>query len=172
MRKLIARFWKEEAGSPILEAAVVLPFVLILGLGAIEFGFALYQYQMAAAGLRTAARYLARIPQASWSSTVPGDSRNFTYTQYAQALAVIDPVTASPRVAGWSMSAVQVTSRATNNCVLVQSTCTNPLRGPTTIYTVVLSTNFTATGLGFTRLLGLSGPVRISMEHEERVIGQ
>lgn len=172
MRALFKRFVDENAGSPILETAVVLPFILILGLGAIEFGYALYQYQMVASGLRTGARFLARVPQPNWQDTVPGDSRNFTYEQYAKSLAVIDSASGTSRVAGWSMSAVQISINPVGNCVLVQNVCSRALRGGDTIYTVVVSTDFMPTGLGFIAMLGTAGPLRIVAEHQERVIGQ
>lgn len=172
MFALLRKFARDKSGSPIMEAAVVFPFVLVLGLGAIEFGYALYQYQVVTSSLRTGARYLARVPFSQWDSPVPGDAGGFTYQQYAAALTVIDPVSSSPRVNGWSLADISITSSNIDNCTAVQGNCLQGLNGGGVIYSVQFSTSFTPEGLGFASLIGLSGGLQINASHEERVIGQ
>ena len=166
------RFWKDQTGSPIMEAAVVFPFVLVLGLGAIEFGYALYQYQIVQASLRSGGRYLARIPVANWNDLVPGDSQGKTYEQYAISLTVRDSVTDSPRVKGWNLADVTISPTITDNCTSIQGNCLNYYNGGPQVSALRISTNFVPEGLGFASLIGLSSGLRINASHEERVIGQ
>src|SRR5262245_48992367 len=55
------RLGSDQQGAALVEFAVVLPFLVFLGLGAFEFGCALYGHHVITTGLRHAARHLARL---------------------------------------------------------------------------------------------------------------
>ena len=49
----------QERGQSLLEFAMVLPVLLLLGIGTIEFGRAYYQYNTLSKAVRQAARYMS-----------------------------------------------------------------------------------------------------------------
>ena len=52
--------WNNNRGQSLLEFALVLPFLLLIALGIIEFGRAFYQYNTLNKAIRDGARYLSR----------------------------------------------------------------------------------------------------------------
>src|SRR5271168_3950365 len=54
-------FWRDEEGSALVEATIVMPLLLSLFLGVFEFSWFLYNQQLVVSGLRDAARYMTRI---------------------------------------------------------------------------------------------------------------
>ena len=60
LAKAARHYSRGETGAASLEAALVLPFVLVLGLGTIEFGWLMAQVQSIQTAVRDAARYASR----------------------------------------------------------------------------------------------------------------
>lgn len=58
---LLERFRKDQHGAALVEFAISLPLVLLLFAAIIEGGRMVWAYQAASAGVRDAARYLARV---------------------------------------------------------------------------------------------------------------
>jgi Flp pilus assembly pilin Flp len=58
--KIMKSFTKNRSGASGTEFALVLPFLLLMLVGAIELGRLLHDYQVVSKGLRDGARYLAR----------------------------------------------------------------------------------------------------------------
>ena len=56
-----ASFWRDEEGSALVEATIVMPLLLSLFLGVFEFSWFFYNQQLVVSGLRDAARYMTRI---------------------------------------------------------------------------------------------------------------
>ncbi len=56
-------FRRDESGAALVELAISLPLILLVFAVIIEFGRMFWAYQMTAAGVRDAARYLARIAE-------------------------------------------------------------------------------------------------------------
>src|ERR1700750_2961935 len=54
-------FWRDEEGSALVEATIVMPLLIALFLGVFEFSWYLYNQQLVVSGLRDAARYMTRI---------------------------------------------------------------------------------------------------------------
>ena len=54
-------FWRDEEGSALVEATIVMPLLLSLFLGVFEFSWFFYNQQLVVSGLRDAARYMTRI---------------------------------------------------------------------------------------------------------------
>jgi hypothetical protein len=143
----------DERGSSLVETAVVVPFLLVLGLGVSEFGNVLYNHHLVDTGVRDAARYLARFRQPETRETE------------AKQLAVTGSTTGgTKRVAWWDSDDVSISYKAIANP-------TGAYRGPDPIRVVQVETNVTYGGVGFLGFLGLGDSLTFSIAHEERVIG-
>jgi Flp pilus assembly protein TadG len=151
LRKLISC----ERGSALVEAAITLPIFLILVGGVYEFSFYFYQQQLAAAGVRDAARYLA----------LTNDPTTTTNQSAAKNLAVYGLADggSAARVGGWSTADVTVSVDLIDNAAGAYS-------GGLTIKVVTVATSFPDPSLGFFPLLGLAPP-KISVSHQERSVG-
>ena len=53
--------WRDEDGSALVEATIVMPLLISLFLGVFEFSWFFYNQQLVVSGLRDAARYMTRI---------------------------------------------------------------------------------------------------------------
>jgi hypothetical protein len=65
MMRRLKRIAAHESGIISLEAAVTLPFVLLIGAGTVEFGWAMTQIHTVQSALRDATRFVSRIPVAA-----------------------------------------------------------------------------------------------------------
>lgn len=164
-RKHLEPFGRDCRGTSILEMAVILPVLLAIGLGVLEFGNVIYSYHLIAVGVRDAGRYVAGLPQqdASGNSLV---SANNTAAQYIATRGVISGGT--NRVSWWNPGDVSVAYVAKTNDATLCGTA--PCRGGATITVVTVSTNVTYKPLGFLGILGL-GTIPLHAEHEERLFG-
>jgi Flp pilus assembly protein TadG len=92
----------QSRGQSLLEFAVVLPLLLLLMAGLIEFGRAFYQYNTLAKAVRQAARYMSERPY------------NATEIQNAQNMAVYGNTqgTGTPILPGLGAANITVTPRA------------------------------------------------------------
>jgi Flp pilus assembly protein TadG len=146
--------WTSERGSSLIEASLVLPLLLALIGGVLEFGFFFYQEQLITVGVRDAARYLA----------LTHDPMNTANQSDARNLAVTGAIGGgAPRVPGWTGDAVSVTITPWDNS-------DGTLSGGTIIPIVTVSTSFVDSSLGFFGLLGLNAPT-INVSHQERWVG-
>jgi hypothetical protein len=62
LRRTAKRFSRSEGGAAAVEIAIVLPLLLLLGLGVVELGRTIWQYQIVTKGVRDGVRYLTRVP--------------------------------------------------------------------------------------------------------------
>jgi hypothetical protein len=53
--------WRDDDGSALVEATIVMPLLISFFLGVFEFSWFLYNQQLVVSGLRDAARYMTRI---------------------------------------------------------------------------------------------------------------
>jgi Flp pilus assembly protein TadG len=145
---------RADSGAALVEGAIVLPVFVVLVGGVYEFGFFIYQEQLATSGVRDAARYLA----------LTSDPTDVSYQADARNLAVTGSVGGGPpRVAGWSTSDVSIAVNAVDNSA-------DTYGGGAVVQLVTVSTSFLDPTLGFLGLLGLHAPTIVA-SHEERVVG-
>lgn len=157
--------WHDDKGSALVEAAVMLPLLLILVLGVYEFSWLFYQQHVMSDGLRSAARHLARSPH----SCDTGSPRWADDEAAAQLLAATGSVLSGrPRLKGWSSNMIAITCTPIDNPLGPDGL--RMYRGNAIVYVVTVSSRFTDPSLGFFRMLGLQSPV-ISASHSERVTG-
>jgi hypothetical protein len=164
MRGRLSLLSSDDAGSALVEGAVLLPLLIILFLGVFEFSWFFYQQHVASVGVRDGARYLARLrhscepEQPTWP-LAEADARNLAATGSIAGN--------TTRVAGWTPAMVTI------RCTPI----VNPgaggeihYRGGNIIFVVTVATRFADPSLGFFGLLGLDAPT-IAVSHSERVIG-
>ncbi len=143
-------------GTSIIELAVILPVLVTIGLGMIEFGNMLYQYHLINVGVRDAARYLAGLEQTAANET---SARNIATTGEVSG--------GTNRVSWWNTSSVSVShTQLANN----DGSGNKIFRGGDTITMVTVSTSVQYQSLGFLGTLNL-GNFNLAAQHEERVYG-
>ena len=163
-----------------VEMAAILPFLLALGCGVFEFGAFFYQYQMVEAGVRDAARYMARVSDTSNAS--PCGTSGCTDPCNATVLAAKVANAKDIAVMGIIGGATQRVSWFTEANVTIDYTTViaNPLisgyptyRGPTSgIRIIKVSTASAYPGVGFLGFLGLGSALTVNLSHQERCIGE
>ena len=158
-------FGSDQGGAAMLELAVVLPVVMTLGLGGIEFGNLIYKDHLIWNGVRDGARYYAGLPYDPTNTT-----QTNTNESNAKNIAVTGVTSGgTARVTGWTTAQVTISySTAANgptSCGTAQC-----YRGGDTITMVTVSTTYPYTSLGFMGFLGL-GSINLTASHQERIIG-
>ena len=159
------QFGSDRSGAALLELTVVLPVVMAVGFGAIEFGNLIYKDHLLWNGVRDGARYYAGLPY---------DSSNTTQTTANETAAKNIAVTGvtsggTARVAGWTTGQVTISyaTQANGPTSCVTEKC---YRGADTITMVTVSTSYPYQSLGFMGFMGL-GSITLTASHQERIIG-
>ena len=142
-----------------IELTLVMPFLIALGLGTVEYGQAFYHNHLITNGLRDGARYLARVDDPAAEAAKGRD---------IAATGEIGGTT--NRVSWWSSADVTVSVLNVANPV-DPNTGERLYRGSDPIKVVRVSTNVNHPGFGFLAVIGISTPLNINVAHEERVIG-
>jgi Flp pilus assembly protein TadG len=162
LKRLIASFRHDTEGSVLVEAAVVLPVLVPLLFGVMEFSWYFQKQQRVESGVRDAARYLARTAPDTTPPTSPCDDA--TFVANAKNIAVTGVISGgTARVPGWTVGSVTITCPSFDNSAAVY-------QGASTIYSVAVSTSFADPALGFFGMLNLTTP-NLSASHTERSIG-
>jgi Flp pilus assembly protein TadG len=162
LKRSIAALWQDAEGSALVEAAVVMPMIVPLVLGVLEFSWYFHKQQLVESGVRDAARYLARTALDTTPPTNP--CANATFVANAQNIATHGVISGgTARVPGWANGSVTITCPAFDNSA-------STYLGPATIYRITASTSFADPALGFFGMLGLPVP-NLQASHTERSIG-
>lgn len=158
-------YWSDQAGSALIEGALIIPVLFLLMFGVYEFSWFFYQQQLVATGVRGAARYLAR----SGSACSNDPTTRIADEARARRLATTGAIDGGNlRVRGWAPSTIRISCTAIPNVIDQRGL---PIyRGGPAIKVVTVSTRFADPALGFFGLLHLPAPMQ-SASHSERVIG-
>jgi hypothetical protein len=155
---LLRRFAADDKAVAVVEAAVVMPFVLVLGMGIIEFGWLMSQIGNVQTALRDSVRFVSRSSlviasngTASLQPSVTTDARSMMSGAYQRN---------------------GITSFASLSLVLTPVTNTNGslYRGGTNVYRITGSTDFTPASAGLLTLVNVTLP-RINLHYEARHVG-
>jgi len=150
--KRAGSIWGNTRGAMAVEAAVILPVLLLFGFGAADYGNLLLQKHRMSTGLVTAGNFLAR---SSSPESLETPARN---------LAVTGSTTGTdPRVNGWQITDVAISYRSQQNT-------NGDYRGDDDIRTVILSSETVYTGFGIVTMISPGG-VTIRSRYEERILG-
>jgi Flp pilus assembly protein TadG len=161
-----ASFWRDEEGSALVEATIVMPLLLSLFLGVFEFSWFFYNQQLVVSGLRDAARYMTRIEltDGNRDPCAQKDQYGALYTDDAANIATTAQATGgSARVSGWS--AADVTISCSSSAALENG---NYADGSTSMTIIDVAT--ADPSLGLFAILGLKAPM-LSFSHQERFLG-
>ena len=155
------KFQEDQRGAALLEMTLVLPVLMTIGFGAVEFGNMLYNWHLIENGVRDAARYAAGLQITAPLTDVKSIALTGTRT------APGNPCT-NCRVKFWNqLSQVTVTYSAVAN----NDGAGNKLyRGGTTIPLVTVSASVPYQSLGLLGYLGM-GAQTINVSHQERLFG-
>jgi Flp pilus assembly protein TadG len=163
-----ASLWRDDDGSALVEATIVMPLLISLFLGVFEFSWFLYNQQLVVSGLRDAARYMTRIEltDGNRDPCAQKDLNGVPYTADAANIATTaQRGGGSARVSGWS--AADVTISCFSSAALDAG---NYADGSTSMTIIDVATRFADPSLGLFSILGLKPPL-ISFSHQERFIG-
>ncbi|MFN4140910.1 TadE/TadG family type IV pilus assembly protein [Aestuariivirga sp.] len=149
----LSRRWvSDDAGATLIELAVVLPVLLAIGLGTLEFGNLYYKYHLVTNGVRDAARFAAGLT---------GDVCTDT-ALWAKIQAIAQRSGADNNV--WTTgSTISITCDSFDNT-------SHYYRGGESIKAVTVTATVPYQSLGFLGYFGLSSPT-LTVSHQERVIG-
>lgn len=155
----LCRFGRDRRGTAAIEAALAVPFMVVLASGVIELGTLFYNEELIQTGVRDAARYLAHVQDPPVSEDA------------ARNLATRGTITSSGslRVSWWQPDQVAVAYEVTPNPVDAK-TGLRLYRGGPSVTTVRVSTTVPYRGQGLLSALGLA-PVQVTAAHEERHVG-
>ena len=195
LSKQIKKLAGDKSGAALLEVSVVIPVVLSIGLGVVEFGNAIYNEHLIFNGVRDAARYAAGLPYSSLNPalSIPtqktaacialtGQTNN---TTACNAAANPSCTAAYCRVSWWnnasgatvagSQVSVLYNSLPDNGMALCGTVATPAFcRGrdnaTTNVYTVTVTATVPYQSLGFMSYFNLAAPT-FSLSHTERLFG-
>lgn len=153
----LARLWRSDVGSAMVEFSLLAPFLLTLALGMFGFGRFIYEYQLVVEGLRDAGRYIARLD--------PTVAANQTSAANLATTGTIDG-TGSARVQGWAAGDIDFDVSVVPND---DGSGNRIYRGTADIQVIEVSTTFTYDDLGLLAALGI-GPLSVEASHQQRVI--
>jgi Flp pilus assembly protein TadG len=148
---MIARFARCSSGAAAVEAALVMPILILLGLCSADAGAMMLDAHKMKSGVATSARMLAR---ARTPATVETEARNLAVTGQRTG--------GTARVRGWTTGGVTVSYRNEANGGLYNGS------GPVRIVRVEGILNYT--GFSLLRMAGVTSPV-VRVAQEERWIG-
>ncbi len=165
LRAKLNRLQNDDNGLSIIELAVVLPMLLTIGLGVIEFGNLIYRQHLIINGVRDAARYASGRPYDAANAT-----QTANVTSAAQNIATTGTISnGTSRISWWGAGTVSVSYATIANGATSCGTsrCYRPIGD---IPVVTVSTSVAYQPLGFLGFLGLNA-ITLRASHEERVIG-
>src|ERR1700735_2394125 len=162
-------FWRDEEGSALVEATIVMPLLLSLFLGVFEFSWFFYNQQLVVSGLRDAARYMTRIELTNGNRDpcAQKDQYGGLYTDDAANIATTAQPSAggAVRVSGWSPA--DVTISCVSSAALEDGDYADGSAGMTIID---VAPGFAGPSFGLFASLGLKSPM-LSFSHQERFLG-
>lgn len=155
MKNLGARSIREDGGTASLEAALVLPFVLVLGVAMIEFGWLMAQVESVQTALRDAARHVSRSPLVL-------SNGNFSLPNAA--------LTSANEVMNRSFSSNGIDTWTLDLALVPIANAQGQYLGGNQVYRIEARTAFTPASAGLLELTGISLPT-LSLQYELRHAG-
>ncbi len=163
----VKRVAKDQRGSPLAELALVLPLLLVMVFGTLEFANILYQQQVITKGVQEAARFAARNPSLNATVACPPASGGWSSAASAAANVAATGSTAGGTLIlpNFAAADVVVTVECPASAGLISS---NPDSG--SIPVVWVRAEIDARSVGFLSLLNIAD-LQLSAEHREMGVG-
>jgi Flp pilus assembly protein TadG len=153
---------RNETGTVLLEATLVLPFLLLFAIGAFEFGRILQHHHVVVKAVRDAGRYLARVPAKCPAGAIANAANETTAINLAMTGVAAG---GSPRLSYWTNPAT----------VSISVTCFDNTAGAYYGRPYIPLVTVTATvpygDVGFLEILGFD-PITFQLSHEEVNFGE
>jgi Flp pilus assembly protein TadG len=167
LRAKLNRLQKDDSGLSVIELAVVLPVLLTIGLGVMEFGNLIYRQHLIINGVRDAARYASGrfydVDDADLTAAVTSAAQNIATTGAV--------ANGTSRISWWASGDVAVAySTVTNAKTCGSGGASSCYRYDGDVPVVTVSTSVAYQPLGFLGFLGLDD-ITLTASHQERVIG-
>lgn len=156
-----------EHGAALVEATVVIPILVFLMIGVIDFGLAYSDLASAQKSLRNVTRYLSKLPQTSLCGALDPAAKNLAV--YGKTPAAL---TDTPLIRGWKASGVSnITITVTEKATATSAETTGCTTSDKAYRRIKISATVPYTALAWS-VLNLPGTITMRTEHEERWIGQ
>ena len=155
--QVVRKYAACESAVATIEAAVVLPFVLLLGVGTIEFGWVLSQVQAVQVGLRDSVRYVSRC-QLVMSNT---GAASLSGSAVSSAYGMMDQIFQSNGITSKQRSISLISADNTNGSLYL---------GGAKIYSINGTASFTPASAGLLAIFNVTLPV-IHLHYETRHVG-
>jgi Flp pilus assembly protein TadG len=159
MRRHLRKFCKDESGGPLVEFAILLPFLILMFLVIIALGVTFQRTQRLETASRDAARWLARV---NYPDASTGAARNIAVFGNAAG-------SGAARIPGLTVANVDVAFVSVANPI-VGGTGMREFAGPDPIRSVQVTITYMSTGGGSMHALGFPG-FTYRAQHQQRVIG-
>jgi Flp pilus assembly protein TadG len=146
-----------ESAVAMMEAAIVLPFVLVLGMGTIEFGWLMSQIESVQTALRDSVRYATRSPlviASNGTASLPSDANT-------TANSIMNAAYQRNGITSWNINLA---------LTAIPNTGGSLYRGGSNIYRVSGTTDFTPASAGLLEFINITLP-RINLRYEVRHVG-
>jgi Flp pilus assembly protein TadG len=167
MLRSFRRLVGDESGAVLLEMTFLIPVLLTLAFGAIEFGAVFFTHQTITQQVREASRYLARTTTPT--STVT--AFQFATSKYPERSdELCEPSTPGNCILPW-LTASNMSAAVTLIDNPEDENGFRLYRGGPTVPVVTVTAIVTYPGLGLLRAIGLNQPIQLTRVHSERVIG-
>lgn len=141
-------------GGAAIETVLVLPLMLLIGLGAVDGSLLMLQNHKVETGLSSAGNYLAKAPN---PKALESKAKNLAVTGHLGS-------GGKPKVNQWAVSDISINYKATNNNG-------GEYRGGDIVNVVQLSTSIPFQGLGFLKSVS-GGTITVTASYEERLVAE
>src|SRR5206468_11888894 len=111
--RLAASAWRDDEGSVLIEATILMPFLVTLMFGLFEFSWYFHKQQLVESGVRDAARYLARTDAGALDADPCNDTAAVAKAKSIATNGVVSGGTA--RVPTWAVGSVTITCPSFDN---------------------------------------------------------
>jgi Flp pilus assembly protein TadG len=142
-----------------VEMAIITPLILTLAAGVFEFSNIIHTKLLLEAGVRDAARYVARCNRGA----------NAAACEAAAEAIAVDAGSGTARVTGWTVDDVEVAYDSVA-VTIDEDGLANYRSSTSTVETVRVTSDYAYSGTGLWSYLGF-GALTLSVSHEQRLLG-
>lgn len=149
---------KNTEGSAILEATIIIPVLIFLMVGVMDFGLAYSSVSEAQKSIRSATRYLSKLPMSRLCDVSGGQKEAKQLALYGNPSAT----SGNTIIPDWQLSDITIT---------LTPACASPPSTSPIDTKINIKADVRYQALAW-RALGFAGTMTLKTEHEERWIGQ
>lgn len=163
LSRVARKFGREERGAMLVEMTLITPLMIALSAGVFEFGTVIHRKLLIEAGLRDAARFMARCTTGFAVVDCTTTAQNIA--KYGT------PTVGTLRVADWDTDEpVVISSYDTTNAVDPDTGLQDYRGSGTAVRTIRVTTTYAYGATSLLSYIGV-GPITLTASHEERFIG-